>query len=142
MNIAIINGPNLHRTGTREPAHYGYQTFEDLLKELKNAWPKIEFKYFQSNLEGEIIEEIYLREKDCVGIILNAGGYSHTSVAIADAISAINKPVIEVHLSNLYKREEYRHVSLTGSRCLGCISGLGMLGYKLGVEALLRNGTD
>ncbi|MDQ3190134.1 MAG: type II 3-dehydroquinate dehydratase [Bacteroidota bacterium] len=136
MKIIIINGPNLNLTGTRETAIYGNAGFQDLLDELKNTYKDVELHYFQSNIEGEIIDK--LQETGFVfhGIILNAGGYSHTSVAIADAISVITSPVIEVHLSNIYAREAFRHISLTAKNCKGVIAGLGMDSYKLAFSYL------
>ena len=137
MHIHIINGPNLNLLGKREPEIYGSQTFENYLEELKNLYEIISFTYFQSNVEGELINDLHVNGFKADGIILNAGGYTHTSVAIADAISAIKTPVIEVHISNIFAREEYRHNSLIAGKCLGSISGFGMNSYRLGVEALL-----
>lgn len=134
LKIAIINGPNLNLTGHREPEIYGTQNFDDLLLLLKNKYPKIEFSYFQSNVEGEIINEIHLKGFTLDGIVLNAGAYTHTSVAIADAVKAIKTPVIEVHLSNILTRESFRHQSLIGPNCVGCIMGFGMDSYTLAVE--------
>ena len=137
MHIHIINGPNLNLLGKREPEIYGSQTFENYLEELKNLYEIISFTYFQSNVEGELINDLHVNGFKADGIILNAGGYTHTSVAIADAISAIKTPVIEVHISNIFAREEYRHNSLIAGKCLGSISGFGMNSYRLGVEAFL-----
>jgi 3-dehydroquinate dehydratase-2 len=134
LKIAIINGPNLNLTGTREPEIYGSQNFEGLLLDLKNAYTNIEFSYFQSNVEGEIINELQQKGFSFDGIILNAGAYTHTSIAIADAIKAIKTPVIEVHMSNVLNRETYRHTSLIGVNCMGCIMGFGMGSYQLAVE--------
>lgn len=137
MNITIINGPNLNLLGKREPEKYGKMSFEDFLPALEKAFPKIVFEYFQSNVEGEIINEIQRKGFSGNGIILNAGGYTHTSVAIADAIAAVKTPVIEVHLTNIAAREEFRHTSIIGRSCAGSISGFGLDSYRLGVEALI-----
>lgn len=135
--IAIINGANLNLTGQREPEIYGTETFEDLMNDLRNAHPEVTFHYFSSNVEGELINALHENGFDSDGIILNAGGYTHTSVAIADAIKAIKCPVIEVHMSNILSRESFRHQSLTGAYCLGTIMGLGMQGYRLAVAYLM-----
>lgn len=134
LQIAIINGPNLNLTGQREPEIYGSQNFDGLLLDLKNTFANIEFSYFQSNVEGEIINELHQKGFSFDGILLNAGAYTHTSVAIADAIKAIKTPVIEVHMSNVLNRETFRHTSLIGVNCIGCIMGFGMDSYKLAVE--------
>lgn len=134
LKIAIINGPNLNLTGQREPAIYGSQNFDDLLLQLKDAYPNIEFSYFQSNVEGELINELQLKGFSFDGIIINAGAYTHTSIAIADAIKAIKTPVIEVHMSNVLSRETFRHQSLIGPNCIGCIMGFGMNSYVLAVK--------
>ena len=131
--IAIINGPNLNLTGQREPELYGTKNFEDLMKELSAMHPSIEFSYYQSNVEGELINELQNKGFSSAGIVLNAGAYTHTSVAIADAIKAIKTPVIEVHMSNILSRESYRHQSLTGVNCVGSILGFGLNSYKLAV---------
>jgi 3-dehydroquinate dehydratase-2 len=136
MNILIINGPNLNLLGKREPSIYGNQSFEDYLKQLKDTYKNIRIDYFQSNVEGEIINELQASNHD--GIIINAGGYTHTSVAIRDCIAAIQKEVVEVHLSNVAKRESFRHDSLLTPVCVGCIMGFGMKSYELGVEYFLR----
>src|ERR1035438_1560116 len=119
MKLIIINGPNLNLIGVREPSVYGSQTFEDYLKELRKKFPTIHLDYFQSNVEGEIINKLHEVGFSYDGIILNAGGYTHTSIAIADAISAIKTSVIEVHISNIYAREEFRHHSLIAGKCKG-----------------------
>lgn len=124
--------------GTREPGIYGTNTFEAFFSELKLLYPAIDFAFSQSNIEGEIVTLIQLSGTDADGIILNAGGYTHTSVAIADAVSSISKPVIEVHISNLLARDGFRHTSLTGGVCLGTIMGLGLDGYRLATEALIK----
>lgn len=139
MQIGIINGPNLNRIGRREVDVYGVHTMEEELSRLTEAYPSISISYFQSHSEGDIISELYRLDDggDCQGIILNAGGYSHTSVAILDAIRAITTPVIEVHLSLTEAREEYRHRSLLRSACIGVISGFGLDSYRLAVEAFI-----
>jgi len=138
MKINIINGPNLNLLGKREPEKYGHSTFEDFLMVLKKRFPDIIFEYFQSNIEGEIIDEIQKKGFSSDGIILNAGGYTHTSVAIADAIASVKTAVVEVHITNIAAREEFRHVSLTGRSCAGSISGFGLDSYRLAVEALIE----
>lgn len=137
MKIAIINGPNLNLLGRREPAIYGDQGFDKVLDALRQRYPMVTFRYSQSNVEGELVNIIHEAGSSSDGIVLNPGGYTHTSVAIADAIAAIDTPVIEVHISNLLTREEFRHSSLTGRYCRGTIMGLGTGGYRLAVEALL-----
>jgi 3-dehydroquinate dehydratase II len=137
MKIHIINGPNLNLLGKREPEKYGNQSFENYLTILKSAYPDINFGYFQSNIEGEIIDEIQKTGFQADGIILNAGGYTHTSVAIADAIASVKTPVIEVHITNIAAREEFRRSSLMGRSCLGSITGFGLDSYRLAVEALI-----
>ncbi len=139
ISIAIINGPNLNLLGEREPLLYGSRNFEDFLKELKGEYKEVLFTYFQSNIEGEIIDELQSIGFNSNGIILNAGGYTHTSVAIADAVKAIKTPVIEVHISNIISRENYRHTSLTGANCIGTIMGLGLLGYKLAIDYFIKS---
>jgi 3-dehydroquinate dehydratase-2 len=137
MKIAIINGPNLNLLGTREPDVYGNQTFEQFFQSLKNKYPQVEFSYFQSNVEGELISEIQNAREGYKGIILNPGGYTHTSVAIGDAIAAIKVPVIEVHISNVHAREDFRKISHVSAKCRGTIAGLGMEGYALAAEWLI-----
>ena len=136
MKIAIINGPNLNMLGKREPEVYGSETFEDYLLKLRGMFPQVVFDYYQSNVEGELINELQASQAD--GIIMNAGGYTHTSVAIADAIAAISVPVIEVHISNVYAREEYRHESKMAKNCKGVIAGFGVDSYRLAVLAFLN----
>jgi 3-dehydroquinate dehydratase-2 len=136
MKINIINGPNLNLLGKREPEKYGHSSFEDYFFLLKSKYPEIIFEYFQSNLEGEIIDEIQKSGSSADGIILNAAGYTHTSVAITDAIAAIKTPVVEVHITNIAAREDFRHTSLIGRSCAGSISGFGLDSYRLAVEAL------
>ena len=138
MTIQIINGPNINLLGKREPAIYGSQSFDDYLVELKQAYPQVEFEYFQSNIEGEMINKIHQIGFDYDGIVLNAGAYTHTSIALQDAIRAVTSPVIEVHISNVHAREEFRHRSMISCACLGVIAGFGMDSYRLAVEALLN----
>jgi len=133
MRIVIINGPNLNLLGKREPGIYGSESFEAYFATLQAQFPAVTFSYFQSNVEGEIINCLHQEGFTADGILLNAGGYTHTSVAIRDAIAAIKSPVIEVHISNVYAREEFRHTSLIAPKCVGSICGLGMRGYGLGV---------
>jgi 3-dehydroquinate dehydratase II len=137
MKIQIINGPNLNLIGKREPEKYGNISFEEYLNSLKKAFPGIRIDYYQSNVEGEIINKIHETGFDYDGIILNSGGYTHTSVSIADAVSAVNAPVIEVHITNISAREGFRHNSIVGRYCQGSIIGFGLFGYKLAVEALI-----
>ena len=137
MKIQIINGPNLNLLGKREKDIYGDQNFESFFGELKKRFPAVELSYFQSNMEGEIINKLHEVGFDHDGIILNAGAYTHTSVAIHDAIAAIAAPVVEVHISNIYAREEFRHTSLITSKCTGIISGFGLEGYAMAANYLL-----
>ncbi len=137
MQIKIINGPNLNLLGTREPDKYGHSSFEDYFLILKSRFPDIRFEYFQSNIEGEIINEIQKVGFTFDGIILNAAGYTHTSVSITDAIAAIVTPVVEVHITNISAREDFRHTSLIGRNCAGSVSGFGLDSYRLAVEALI-----
>lgn len=134
MKIIIINGPNLNLTGTREPEIYGRNTFSEIITKLRGDFPEVDLEYFQSNIEGELIDKLHAVGFTYEGIILNPGGYSHTSIALADAIKAISAPVIEVHLSNIAARETYRHHTFTGANCVGIISGLGVKGYKAAIE--------
>lgn len=137
MKIAIFNGPNLNLLGKREPGIYGSASFEEYFEGLEKAYPDVAFIYRQSNVEGEIVN--FLQEAGFTydGILLNAGAYTHTSVAIRDAIAAISTPVIEIHISNVYAREEFRHTSLIAPKCAGTICGLGLKGYALGVSYFL-----
>jgi 3-dehydroquinate dehydratase-2 len=137
MHLAIINGPNLNLLGVREPHIYGSETFEDYLAGLRNKFPQLQISYYQSNVEGELINYLHSCTGKVQGIILNAGAYTHTSIAIADAISAIPIPVVEVHISNVLAREEYRKTSVIATKCVGSISGLGMKGYELAVQYFL-----
>jgi 3-dehydroquinate dehydratase-2 len=134
MQIAIINGPNLNLLGTREPTIYGNQTFEQYYAELQKKYPSIAFNYFQSNVEGELINELQRVGFSYDGIIINPGGYTHTSVAIGDAIAAITTPVIEVHISNVHAREDFRKLSHVSAKAKGTIAGLGLKGYELAVQ--------
>lgn len=134
LRLAIINGPNLNLLGVREPEIYGNTTFEDYLAMLDDRFLSVELQYFQSNVEGELINFLHALRGKVHGIILNAGGYTHTSIAIADAIAAINIPVVEVHISNVYAREEYRKTSYIASKCVGSITGLGINGYSLAIR--------
>jgi len=138
MKICIINGPNLNLLGGREPNIYGNESFGDYLKELKNNYLSIDFNYFQSNIEGELIDKLHEVGFDYDGIILNAAAYTHTSIGIADAVKAIKTEVIEVHISNVMNREEFRHVSYIAPNCKGIIMGFGMDSYRLAVESFLK----
>ena len=138
MKLLIINGPNLNLLGTRETSVYGSQTFLEYFKSLQNMFKNVELEYFQSNVEGELINHLHEVGFSADGILFNAGGYTHTSVAIRDAIAGIKTPVIEIHISNVYAREEFRHTSLIAPKCVGSICGLGMKGYALGVEYFYR----
>ena len=138
-HIEIVNGPNLNLTGKREPAIYGNTTMEEMVDALRRRFPDVEIGYYQSNVEGEIINRLHEVGFSAQGIILNAGGYSHTSVAIHDAIAAITTPVIEVHISNIYAREEYRRHSLLSDVCRGVVCGLGLEGYRFAVESFLND---
>ncbi len=137
MKILILNGPNLNLQGKRDTAIYGTQTFEDFLEELRAEFPQVEFGYFQSNIEGELIGAVQQTVGVYDGVVLNAGGYTHTSVALRDAISAVSVPVVEVHISSILAREEFRHVSLLAPVAVGSIMGFGLDSYRLGVTALL-----
>jgi len=138
MKIQIINGPNLNLLGKREPSVYGNQSFEEFFASLKKRFANIELHYYQSNVEGEIINKLHEVGFSFDGIIINAGAYTHTSVAIHDAIGAIKTPVAEVHISNVYAREEFRHKSLSTSKCVGMITGFGMEGYAMAIEYLTK----
>jgi 3-dehydroquinate dehydratase-2 len=137
MKIQIINGPNLNLLGVREKSIYGNTDFETYLNELRQRYPSVEIDYYQSNIEGEIINKIHEVGFINDGIVINAGAYTHTSIAIADAIAAIKSPVIEVHISNVYKREEFRHHSMLAASCKGVIAGFGMDSYRLALENLI-----
>ena len=137
MKIAIINGPNLNLLGKREPGIYGNQSFDDFFEELKASYPQVSFSYYQSNVEGELINELQRVGFDHDGIIINPGGYTHTSVAIGDCIAALKAPVIEVHISNVHAREDFRKMSHVSGKSAGSIIGLGLKGYVLAVDYLL-----
>ncbi|WP_010665039.1 type II 3-dehydroquinate dehydratase [Marinilabilia salmonicolor] len=137
MNILIINGPNLNLLGVREPDTYGNQSFDDYLSILQKKISSVKIDYFQSNSEGEIINKIHKSGFSVDGIVLNAGAYTHTSVAIADAVSAVAAPVVEVHISNVFKREEFRHHSFLSPVCKGVIAGFGLDSYRLAIESLM-----
>ncbi|MBP7965675.1 MAG: type II 3-dehydroquinate dehydratase [Paludibacteraceae bacterium] len=138
MNLVIINGPNLNLLGKREPEIYGQETFESYIEGLKKRFPNVTFTYFQSNIEGELIDKIHQVGFSVDGIILNAGGYTHTSVAIADAVAGISSPTLEVHISNVFKREDFRHKSLLSPVVIGTIGGFGLDSYRLAVEAFIE----
>jgi 3-dehydroquinate dehydratase-2 len=135
MRLLILNGPNLNLLGQREPGVYGSESFEEYLKRLRTAFPDVTLDYRQSNIEGELVDALQQAVSGYHGILFNAGGYTHTSVALRDAIAAIKVPVIEVHISNILAREEFRHTSLLTGVCVGMISGLGLDSYRLAVEA-------
>jgi 3-dehydroquinate dehydratase-2 len=137
MKVAIINGPNLNLLGKRETDIYGNMPFEKYLDELKSLFPKVDFHYYQSNVEGELINELQRVGYDHDGIVLNAAGYTHTSVAIGDAIAAIKTPVVEVHISNVHSREDFRKLSHVSGKAAGSIFGLGLKGYELAVRWLI-----
>lgn len=138
MKILLINGPNLNLLGLREKSIYGNQSFEDYFQTLISLYPEIEFEYYQSNIEGKLINKIHERGFTFDGIIINAGAYTHTSVAIRDAIAGVKTPVIEVHISNILTRESFRHESIIGPACIGSIMGFGLDSYRLGVEAIAK----
>lgn len=137
MRILILNGPNLNLLGRREPGIYGSGSFEDYYAKLKEGYPQVDFDYYQSNIEGELIDKLHEVGFSYDGVVFNAGAYTHTSVALQDAIRAIDTPVIEVHISNVHQREEFRHKSLISCACKGVICGFGMDSYRLAVEAFL-----
>jgi 3-dehydroquinate dehydratase II len=137
MKLYIINGPNLNLLGIREKDIYGGESFNDYLEKLRETFPSVRIDYFQSNVEGEIINKLHEAGFSYDGIILNAGGYTHTSVAIGDAVKAIKTPVVEVHISNVYAREEYRHHSFLSKNCKGVIVGFGLDSYKLAVQSFI-----
>jgi 3-dehydroquinate dehydratase II len=134
MDIIIINGPNLNLLGKREPDIYGHKTFEQYFDELKALFPEVNLHYYQSNVEGELINKLHEVGFSYDGIIVNLAGYTHTSIALADAISAIKTPVVEVHISNIHAREAFRHVTYTGAKSVGIISGLGLRGYEMAIR--------
>ncbi len=138
MKIAIINGPNLNLLGVREPEVYGSETMDDYLQHVKLNFSEVELFYYQSNVEGELVDAIQKFGFNVDGIILNPGGYTHTSVAIGDAVAAVPAKVVEVHISNIFAREEFRKISHTSAKCIGVISGLGLHGYQLALQYLLQ----
>lgn len=138
MKIQIINGPNLNLLGTREPGIYGSTTFEACLEKLRRQHPMVEIDYFQSNIEGELIDKLQQTGFSCDGIVLNAGAYTHTSIALLDCIRSLKSPVIEVHISNVHSREDFRHRSMIAPACMGVICGFGMDSYRLAVEAIMH----
>jgi len=135
--ILIINGPNLNLLGKREPSTYGNESFESFFEKLKNNFSKAQLSYFQTNSEGEIIDKLQSADGEFDGIVLNAGGYSHTSVAILDAVRSIQTPVIEVHISNIFARAPYRHHSFISQACKGCIIGFGLNSYNLAIQSFM-----
>ncbi len=134
MKIIIINGPNLNLLGKREPEIYGSQSFEDYFNTLVPKYRDLDLVYYQNNVEGELVNKLHEVGFEYDGILLNAGAYTHTSVAISDAIAGITTPVMEIHISNIYKREEFRHKSIISKECIGMIAGLGLKGYELGLQ--------
>ena len=139
MRIQIINGPNLNLLGVREPGIYGSESFDTYLPQLKAMFPDVEIDYYQSNVEGELIDKMQEVGFDSDGVVLNAGAYTHTSVALQDCIRSLRCPVVEVHISNVHTREEFRHRSLISCACLGVICGFGLDSYRLAIEALLKH---
>lgn len=139
MKILIINGPNLNLLGRREPDIYGHTPFEDFMTALKSRYPNCYIDYFQSNIEGELIDCIQQADADTDGIVLNAGAYTHTSIALLDCIKSVKTPVIEVHISNVHQREEFRHRSLISAACKGVICGFGLESYRLAVDYFVNN---
>ncbi len=138
MKLLILNGPNLNLLGRREPGIYGSGSFEDYYAELKKRYPQVDFDYYQSNIEGELVDKLHEVGFSYDGVVFNAGAYTHTSIALQDAIRAISAPVIEVHISNVHQREEFRHKSMISCACKGVICGFGMDSYRLAVEAFLK----
>ena len=138
MKILIVNGPNLNLLGRREPGIYGSASFEDYLPQLRQRYPDVEIDYFQSNIEGVLIDKMQQEGFSCDGIVLNAGAYTHTSVALHDCIRSLRCPVIEVHISNVHRREEFRHHSMISAACQGVICGFGLDSYRLAIEALRK----
>ena len=138
MTIQIINGPNLNLLGVREPDIYGSMSFDDFLPRLRACFPDVQIDYFQSNIEGELIDKLQAVGFQCDGIVLNAAAYTHTSIALADCIRAISTPVVEVHISNVHQREDFRHQSMIAAACRGVICGFGLDGYRLAIESFKR----
>jgi 3-dehydroquinate dehydratase II len=139
MKVLILNGPNLNLLGKREPEIYGHQTFEQVFADWQLQYPDMELVYVQSNHEGVLIDTLHTFGFSADGIILNAGAYTHTSIALADAIAAITTPVVEVHISNIHARESFRHHSFLAPKCVGCIVGLGLEGYRLAIDFLIQH---
>ena len=139
MKIMIINGPNLNLLGKREPEVYGVSSFEDFFKDLQSSYENVELHYFQSNIEGEIIDKLHEVGFDFDGIILNAAAYTHTSIGIGDAVKAIETPIVEIHISNIHSREEFRHVSYIAPKAKGVIVGFGLKGYELAIQSFLES---
>lgn len=139
MKIIIINGPNLNLLGKREPEVYGSETFEEYFKTLQSKFPKVELAYYQSNIEGELIDKLHEVGFDYDGIILNAAAYTHTSVGIGDAVKGIETPVVEIHISNVHAREEFRHTSYIAANAKGVIFGFGLKGYELAIQSFLES---
>lgn len=139
MKIAVLNGPNLNLQGKRQTNVYGTETLQDVYARLKNKYSSIEFLFYQSNHEGDLIDKLHETGFDYDGIVLNAGAYSHTSIALADAIAAITAPVIEIHISNIFARESFRHHSVIAANCVGSVCGLGLKGYELAVEYFIQS---
>ena len=135
--ILIVNGPNLNLLGVREPSIYGHDSFESYMPQLRAEFPDVKIKYYQSNVEGELINKLQEVGFEYDGIVLNAGAYTHTSIALLDCIRSLRCPVVEVHISNVHAREEFRHKSMISEACLGVISGFGLAGYKMAIEGLL-----
>ena len=135
--ILIVNGPNLNLLGVREPSIYGYDSFESYMPQLRADFPDVKIKYYQSNVEGELINKLQEVGFEYDGIVLNAGAYTHTSIALLDCICSLRCPVVEVHISNVHAREEFRHKSMISAACLGVICGFGLAGYKMAIEGLL-----
>ena len=133
-----MNGPNLNLQGRRDKSVYGAETFEEFIPRLRTTYPAVEIDYAQSNIEGELIDALHNAEGKYDGVLFNAGGYTHTSVALRDAIDAVSLPVIEIHISNVAAREEFRHTSLIGATCVGTIAGFGLDSYRLGIEAMMN----
>ena len=138
MTIQIINGPNLNLLGVREPDVYGCTSFDDFMPRLRACFPDVQIDYFQSNIEGELIDKLQAVGFQCDGIVLNAAAYTHTSIALADCIRAISAPVVEVHISNVHQREDFRHQSMIAAACRGVICGFGLDGYRLAIESFKR----
>lgn len=138
MKLLILNGPNLNLQGKRDQSVYGAETFEEFIPRLRALYPSVELDYAQSNIEGELIDALHNAIGKYDGVLFNAGGYTHTSVALRDAIDAISVPVVEIHISNVAAREEFRHTSFIGATCIGTIAGFGLDSYRLGIEAFLN----